>query len=324
MMIVDGGRLFSALIAVMVMSGETEEILPAWKELGLEGLNGILMVVGASDVGKSTFARYLFRRLCTSSAGVAYLDGDPGQSSLGPPTTMTLALAREGESTFPPCGPVWRGFVGSVSPAGHMLPVLTVAACLTGAARKAGAQVIIYDTTGLVDASRGGIALKLAKIDLLRPSVLLAIQRERELEPLLAPLRRSRRVRVVEFPPSPAARSRERDERQANRAERFAGYFSNAANLAIDWPRFAVFPAPRFHLHRLVSLEDENGHALALGIVREIDRISRRLRVQTPLTTLSGVDAIRLGDLVVDPETFRDQRLSLVDREQQGAGADCV
>jgi len=304
------------------MSDGREEILPAWEELDLKRLNGIVMVVGASDVGKSTFARYLFRRLCKSSAGVAYLDGDPGQSTLGPPTTMTLVLASDGDDTFPPCGPVRRGFVGSVSPAGHMLPVLTVAACLTGAARKAGARVIIYDTTGLVAPSRGGIAIKLAKIDLLRPSALVAIQRERELEALLAPLRRSRRVRVVEFPPSPAARCRERDERQANRAKRFAGYFNNASSLLIHWPQFAVFPAPRFHLHRLVSLEDESGHALALGIVTEIDRISRRLRLQTPLTSLSGVDAIRLGDLVVDPETFRDQRLSLVEREQQGAGAD--
>ncbi|HVO85289.1 MAG TPA: Clp1/GlmU family protein, partial [Syntrophobacteria bacterium] len=109
---------------VMAISGETEEVLPSWEQFGIRGLKGLLMVVGASDVGKSTFARYLFRRLCTSSSGVAYLDGDPGQSSLGPPTTMTLALAREGEETFPPCGPVWRGFVGSVSPAGHMLPVL--------------------------------------------------------------------------------------------------------------------------------------------------------------------------------------------------------
>jgi len=201
------------------MSDGREEILPAWEELDLKRLNGILMVVGASDVGKSTFARYLFRRLCKSSAGVAHLDGDPGQSTLGPPTTMTLALARDGEQTFPPCGPLWRGFVGSVSPAGHMLPVLTVAARLTGAGRKAGAQVIIYDTTGLVDPSRGGIALKLAEIDLLRPSLLVAIQRERE--PLLAPFRRSRRVQMVELPPSPAARYRERDERQANRAERF-------------------------------------------------------------------------------------------------------
>ena len=306
----------------MVMSGETEEILPAWEELGLKRLSGILMVVGASDVGKSTFARYLFRRLCASSAGVAYLDGDPGQSSLGPPTTMTLVLARAGEETFPPSGQVWRGFVGSVSPAGHMLPVLTVAARLTGAARQAGAQVIIYDTTGLVDPSRGGIALKLAKIDLLRAPVVVAIQRERELEPLLAPLRRSRRVQVVELPPSPAARFRERDERQANRAEVFAGYFNKASSLLIHWPQFAVFPAPRFHLNRLVSMEDEEGHALALGIVTEIDRTARRVRLKTPLASLNGVDAIRLGDLVVDPETFRDQRLSLVEREQQGAGAD--
>ena len=304
------------------MSGETEEVLPAWEQLGLQGLSGILMVVGAADVGKSTFARYLFRRLCRSSVGVAYLDGDPGQSSLGPPTTMTLALTRQGEETFPPCGPLWRGFIGSVSPAGHMLPLLTAAARLTKTARQAGAEVIIYDTTGLVDPSRGGIALKLAKIDLLRPKVLVAIQRERELEPLLAPLRRSRRVQVVEFPPSPAARVRERDERQTNRSERFAGYFNNASSLLMNWPRFAVFPAPRFHLHRLVSLEDHDGHALALGIVREIDRISRRVRLQTPLTSLSGVDAIRLGDLVLDPETFRDQRLSVVEREQEGAGAD--
>jgi polynucleotide 5'-kinase involved in rRNA processing len=138
----------------------------------------------------------------------------------------------------------------------------------------------------------------------------------------IAPLRRSRRVRVVELPPSPAARCRERNERQATRAERFAGYFNNASNLLVSWPQLAVFPAPRFHLRQLVSLEDENGHALALGIIVEIDRISRRVRVQTPLPSLSGVDAMRLGDLVVNPETFRDQRLSPVEREQQGAGAD--
>jgi polynucleotide 5'-kinase involved in rRNA processing len=229
---------------------------------------------------------------------------------------MTLALALDGDDAFPPCGRVRRGFVGSVSPAGHMLPMLTVAARLAGAALKAGGKVIIYDTTGLVEPSRGGIALKLAKIDLLGPSALVAIQRERELETLLAPLRRSRRVRLVEFPPSPAARVRERDERQANRAERFAGYFNNASSLVIHWPKFAVFPVPRFHLHRLVSLEDEDGYALALGIVTEIDRVSRRVRLKTPLTSPSGVDAVRLGDLVVDPETFRDQRLSPVDREQ--------
>lgn len=300
----------------MVTIDGTEEILLAWEELDLGRLSGTLMVVGASDVGKSTFARYLFRRLAKITGPVAYLDGDPGQSILGPPSTMTLALSPDGQDAFPPTGAVWRGFVGSVSPAGHMLPVLTVAARLAEAARRAGAKATVYDTTGLVDPARGGIALKLAKIDLIRPSVLFAIHRERELEPLLAPLRRSRRVRVVELASSPAARRREREERQESRAKRFADYFRQANHVLVNWPQFAVFPAPRFHLHRLLAMEDHDGFALGLGIVVEVDRISRRIRLQSSLSSMGGVDAIRLGDLVVDPETFRDQRLSLAEREQ--------
>jgi polynucleotide 5'-kinase involved in rRNA processing len=303
-----------------VMADNPDEILPAWEELDLSQVNGILMVVGASDVGKSTFARYLFRRLSKVAGPVAYLDGDPGQSTLGPPSTMTLALNPGGEDDFPPTGIAWRGFVGSVSPAGHMLPLLTAAARLTEAARKAGAKTIVYDTTGLVDPARGGISLKLAKIDLLRPSVLVAIHRARELEPLLAPLRRSRRVRVLEFVSSPAARQREREERQEGRANRFADYFRRANHVLVNWFQFAVFPAPRFHLHRLLALEDQDGFALSLGIVVENDRISRRVLLRSSLSSMSGVDAIRLGDLVVDPETFRDQPLSLVEREQFGRG----
>jgi polynucleotide 5'-kinase involved in rRNA processing len=299
-----------------VMVNKTEEILPAWEELDLSRFRGILMVVGASDVGKSTFARYLFRRLSRVTGPVAYLDGDPGQSTLGPPSTMTLALNSDGHDEFPPTGMVWRGFVGSVSPTGHMLPLLTAAARLAEAARKEGAKAIVYDTTGLVDPARGGTSLKLAKIDLLRPSVLVAIHRERELEPLLAPLRRSRRVRVVESAASPAARPREREERQESRAKRFAAHFRQANDLLVHWPQFAVFPAPSFHLHRLLAMEDQDGFALGLGIVVEIDRISRRIRLRSSLSSMSGVDVIRLGDLVVDPETFRDQRLDLAEREQ--------
>ncbi|NIO10390.1 MAG: hypothetical protein GTO40_21240, partial [Deltaproteobacteria bacterium] len=74
--------------------------------------------------------------MCAIFPRVGYLDGDPGQSTLGPPGTMTLAVAENGDDTFPPRGRIWRGFVGSVSPVGHMLPVLTCAARLLGAARE--------------------------------------------------------------------------------------------------------------------------------------------------------------------------------------------
>jgi len=289
---------------------KAEEIPSPWEELDLSELSGTLMIVGSSDVGKSTFSRYLFKRLCTIYPRVAYLDGDPGQSTLGPPSTMTLAMAENGDDTFPPGGRRWRAFVGSVSPVGNMLAVLTCAARLLEAARKAGAQVVIYDTTGLVEPARGGIHLKLAKIDLLRPKVLFALQRNQELQTLLLPLRRKRHILVLEFSPSSAAQRRDTSVRKAHRAAQFAQYFTNASQLRVNWTQFAVLPAPRFNLHRLVALEDADGFTIGLGIVEQIDRIYRQVILRTPVDTLNGVDVIRLGDLLVDPVTYEDSPLT--------------
>ncbi|MCG6917230.1 MAG: hypothetical protein LJE89_06745 [Deltaproteobacteria bacterium] len=287
-----------------------EEIPSSWEELDLSELSGTLMVVGSSDVGKSTFSRYLFKRLCTIYPRVAYLDGDPGQSTLGPPTTMTLAMAENGDNSFPPRGRRWQAFVGSVSPLGNMLAVLICAARLMEAAQKAGAQVVIYDTTGLVEAARGGIHLKLAKIDLLRPKVLFALQRNQELQTLLLPLRRKSRMLVLEFSPSSSAQRRDTSVRKAHRAAQFAQYFTNSSQLQVNWPQFAVLPAPRFNLHRLVALEDADGFTIGLGIVAKIDRIYRQVVLHTPVDTLNGVDVIRVGDLLVDPVTYEDSPLT--------------
>ena len=51
-----------------------EEIPPEWEQLDLAGLSGTLMIVGPADVGKSTFSRYLFKRLGEIVPRVGYLD----------------------------------------------------------------------------------------------------------------------------------------------------------------------------------------------------------------------------------------------------------
>jgi polynucleotide 5'-kinase involved in rRNA processing len=191
-----------------------------------------------------------------------------------------------------------------------MLPVLTCAARLIGAARNAGVQAIIYDTSGLVEPARGGIHLKLAKIDLLRPTALFSIQREQELKSLLMPLHRSRRLKVVELPPAPGVQQRDQSMRKAHRAAQFARYFTNGSPLRVNWTQFAVLPTPRFNLHRLAALEDIDGFTIGLGIVVQSDRLSRRVMLHTPVTSLSGVDVIRLGDLAVDPLTFEDRPIT--------------
>lgn len=287
----------------------TVDVPADWEALDLDQLGGLVLLLGAPDTGKSTLARHLFQRLAEAGRPVAYLDGDPGQSSLGPPTTMTLACSGKGDPSFPPSGRHWRTFVGSVSPRGHMLSLLAGAGRLVGVAQEMEARTILYDTTGLVNPDQGGVALKLAKLDLLRPRTVIALQQEGELEVLLLPLRRSRRVRLVELRPSPARRVRDRSQRQAHRARQFAAFFAGARPLKLRWDRLAVFPRPHFLPRRLVALEDGEGFTRGLGIVGEQDRETRTVTLLTAVESLEGVDALRLGDLLLDPETFREERL---------------
>lgn len=284
------------------------EIPPYWEQLDLEGLSGVLMVVGAPDTGKTTFARYLYTRLCALHERVAFIDGDIGQASLGPPTTMTLALRQPGETGFPPGGPRVRVFVGATSPRGHMLPTVIGAHKLARRAGELGAAATVLDTTGLVAPEQGGPALKHAKVDLLEPTAVFAIRRGDELEPILGPLRRWGRARVVELPAVPAVRPRDPLTRRAHRARLFARYFADAYPLEISWARMAVFPAPAFDRYRLVGLEDRRGFALALGLVLEADPARKTILLLTPAHSLSEATAIRVGDVWVNPETGEDYR----------------
>jgi polynucleotide 5'-kinase involved in rRNA processing len=114
---------------------------------------------------------------------------------------------------------------------------------------------------------------------------------------------------VIDLPRSPAARQRDTAARQAHRARQFASYFAAARPVAVDWRRLAVFPAPRFRVHQLAALEDVNGFSLGLGVIQESDFRARQVTLYTPLEDLAGVDALRLGDLMLDLQSFRDQRL---------------
>ena len=282
---------------------------PAWERLDLQELSGTVLIAGGTNTGKSTLARYLYGRLRAAGRRVAYLDGDPGQSTLGPPTTVTLGLSAGGESAFPPAGETVRWFVGATSPRRHMLPLLAGAARLVRSARAAGAEAILYDSSGLVDPTQGGAALKRALVDVLQPAAVIAIQKQEELEPLLRPWRRLPSLQLVELSPAPAVRERDAADRQAYRARRFAAYFEEARPLTLEPPRYAVLPRLHFRRHQLLALRDADGVTKALAIVLEDRKDEQQLTVLTPLTTADGVTTLELGDLLLDPETFRDAPL---------------
>ncbi len=264
--------------------------------LDLADQRGTVMVVGASDTGKSTLARYLFQDLCRRGLRAAYLDADVGQSTLGVPTTMTVALASTpGDDRFPPQGPRAAYFIGATTPRGHMLPTVIGAYRLQRKAQALGAEAIVVDTTGLVDPVEGGKALKQWKIELLAPSVVIGLQRRRELEPILWPLRRDGRVRCIELAVSPHAVERPREVRIARRRERLASYFEAAWPQLLEFKRLAVYDLERLAVGALLAFQDAEGFTLGLGVVEETDRLGGTAIVRTPLPGLDGVCSVRFG-----------------------------
>jgi len=277
-----------------------------WKRINFESLEGTIMVIGESDTGKTTFARYLFLQLCRYHDRVAFLDCDVGQSTLGLPTTMNLALSEGEPPSFPPRGKTWSYFVGSTSPRGHMLPTVIGARKLQKKAQELGAEAIVVDTTGLVSRVAGGGELKRWKIELLEPSVLVGLERDAELEHILWPWRWDRRVRVYDLPVSEHVVEKTRTKRIIHREEKFRHYFQRAHTLRVPFRGLVVFGIEMMTAGRLLAFQDDEGFAIALGVAKAYDRKGQELTVTTPLPSLEGVSSIRFGSLKLDPMTGQE------------------
>lgn len=296
------------MVCYAILPGVVDMIVaPEWERLSAWDFQGTVMVIGASDTGKSTLARYLFQTLCRVGRCVAYVDTDLGQSVLGLPSTLNLGLASEpGDDRFPPQGPRTSYFVGSTTPRGHMLPVVIGAYRLQQTALALAADVVVVDTTGLVDGAQGGKALKQWKIELLAPGVVIGLQRRRELEPILWPLRRDDRVQSIEIPVSPHVLVRSREARIARRRERLARYLTGAWSRTVALQQTAVYDLERLAVGAFLGFQDAAGYCLGLGVVEQIGHPQATVAVRTPLTDLKGVASLRFGALRWDLANQRE------------------
>ena len=53
---------------------------------------GTVILLGATDAGKTTLAKFLIAQLSTRKIKVAFVDADIGQSYIGPPAIIGLVL----------------------------------------------------------------------------------------------------------------------------------------------------------------------------------------------------------------------------------------
>lgn len=262
-----------------------------------------IVVLGETASGKTTFARYLHGELSRESRA-AYLDGDPGQSEVGPPCTVGLRLPAED----PRAGEeVHLRFVGSTSPQGHLLPTLTGVRRLLDRALDRKAERIVLDSCGLVE---GPMARELQYhlIDLLQPEAIVALKRGRSLPSLLKSFRRRPGLLLLWLPVSPYAAEKPPDARRQHRRERFRRYFRGAVPGEIALAGLGLqgrVPDPRdpdAWRDRLFALCGIDHFVAALGIARELDPQAGRLRYLSPSCAPDRVACLQLGALRLTPD----------------------
>jgi len=285
-----------------------------WRQAAesLEGKGGIILILGASSSGKTTLLKYLVNQLSRRGKRLAVVDADIGQSTLGPPTTISGVLIDSHQMTIETMKPQEMFFVGSTSPSKHLLQTIVGTKKLVEWAESLNTSFSVVDTTGMVQGKRASL-LKFHKIDLLKPRHLLVLQKGDELEPLIRPFADRKDLQIYKLPVSPMARSRSQEERRTYRAKKFREYFKSASVrlistsslIFLDWSTPDRSPYLTRHSgglprYLLVGLNDANNRTLALGIVEVFDRQSEELFIYTPLLDFTPLRYLILSSLRVD------------------------
>lgn len=188
---------------------------------------GITVALGSTDTGKSSFCTILANHAFAKGVSTAIVDGDVGQSEIGPPTTIGMGILNAPIESLNSIEPHSLYFVGSTSPVGHMLACATGVKLLVERACSLGRRLIIVDTTGLI---RGAIGrrLKTYKIELLQARHIVALQRDAEAEHILQFFDSSQTCTVHRLEVSPYARQKSPILRMQRRATRFREYFQGS------------------------------------------------------------------------------------------------
>lgn len=293
-----------------------------------------IMVLGATDRGKSSYCRFLINRLLQEGHKVSFVDADIGQKDIGPPATVTLAeLETDMDFANAVCQQMY--FVGHINPIAHFLPLVLGTRQIVEAAT---GEFVVIDTPGLIR-GRGRVLVGF-QIESLHPDVLVCLEHGDE----LAPTRRAtRHCDILRLRPSHFAVNKSRTVRRHAREEAFRAYFQGAHEVGlrleevivqrsslfngkpVEDPRFVyaellpegligvadevappalegVEVLPRnFADQLLCGVADEAGRCVGLAIVICIDFSRESLTLYTSVPKAS-IRLVLFGDLYLDQD----------------------
>ncbi len=282
----------------------------AFKEVVSQGRPVTVMVMGGVDSGKTSFCVYLANRALRDGWKPAVVDGDLGQSDIGPPSTIGFGRVTKPMKDLFEMEAENACFVGVTSPSLAVDKVVEGLTAIKSKVLQRDVNFLIVNTDGWIE-SQEAVGYKVQLAEKVAPDVLVGIQQKNELTLILTLLKEKRTVIAIES--SQAIRKRNREKRKTLRTLGYKKYLKEAKvrlfslnqirvedALSETGAGFATEQMEEMEEGLLVALQDAEGSFLGIGVLRGVDPRREIVRIYTPVGV--NVSTVCVGQVKLDKE----------------------
>lgn len=282
----------------------------AFKEMVAQERPVTVMVIGGIDSGKTSFCVYVANRALRNGWKPGVIDGDLGQSDIGPPATIGFSRVTKPIKDLFEMQAENVLFVGVTTPS---LAIKKVVEGLTATkinALQSDLNLLIINTDGWVEGEEAA-RYKVQLAEKVAPHQVVGIQQTNELTPIMALLMKKMRAIAVESPKVILKRSREK--RKTLRELGYKKYLKEARLRAFSLSQIRVEETLRetcrvlsteqmeeMEKGLLVALQDAEGNFLGIGVLCGVHPRRGILQIYTPVDR--NVSNICVGQVKLDNE----------------------
>jgi polynucleotide 5'-hydroxyl-kinase GRC3/NOL9 len=273
---------------------------PVQALLNLEKKPAVIMVLGKIDSGKSSFCTYLTNKLVSAKCKVAVLDGDSGQSDVGPPCTVAYTIASKPVTELYELKMGNAFFVGVTSPVQAIGKTIEGLVLMKKEIMEKSPDFIIINTDGWV-AGDFAVNYKLQLIGELKPDIIVFVQVKDELKELLSSIENTS---TITLQASYYVGERTAEKRKKIRELNYAKFLKDAkvrsfilSYLKVEGKN-ALPKEPGKEKGFLLALENQRRKFLGIGVLLEINRTRKSMSVLTRVKAKPAI--IEFGKVRLD------------------------
>ncbi len=247
---------------------EGEEVLDEWvavaDEIVSSGGLPVVVALGPTDAGKSSFTALLVNRALHKGVKPGVRDADIGQADVGPPGFVSATIVDRKILWLRWLRARWLRFVGAISPQRHERRLLAAIAELKHVLVENGAQLIAVDSDGWVQGYQA-LEYKLELLRVLKPTHVALIGASEDLVAVLSGWAARGRMRVYTLRSPSVVYMRDRGDRRSLRSEAYQRFLEGAQPRRVKLTEVAVIGSCLLS-GRLLSPEELQRYSELVGV----------------------------------------------------------